>query len=62
MKNLPQVTPYLLENYLIISFDHKWIEVCNGIPKFTALIDDEGRLVLLGPLVKNYSQYKEDAK
>jgi len=52
LKNVDQVTPYLFENYLIISLDNKWIKVCNGIPKFTVLIDKTGHLVLLGPIVK----------
>ena len=51
MKSAPKVeiTPFVKEGNLIISIDHKWIEFCNGIPKFTVLIDRSRRLVLLGP-------------
>jgi len=68
--NIAQITPFLLDGHLIISFDQKWIEVCNGIPKFTVMIDNLGRLILLGPVVsldnksvwamKNYEEKPED--
>jgi len=49
---IAEIKPHLMDGHLIISFDQKWIEVCNGIPKFTVLINKTGHLVLLGPIVK----------
>lgn len=40
------VTPGLIDGHLIISLDQKWINVFGEIPKFTAIIDDKGRLIL----------------
>jgi len=71
LKKIGHVSPYLFENYLIISLDMKWIEICNGIPKFTVMIDNSDRLILLGPIIsldkeviekmKNYEEKPEDA-
>jgi hypothetical protein len=42
----------LFEDFLIISLDKNWIDVCEGgIPTFTAMIDEKGRLSLVGPVV-----------
>jgi hypothetical protein len=51
-KQICQVKPYLFEDFLIISLDKKWISVLGGkIPEFTAMIDEKGRLSLVGPVV-----------
>jgi len=47
LKNIVHVSPYLFENYLLISLDKKWIEVCNGIPKFVVFIGDDKKLHLV---------------
>ncbi len=54
-----QVKPFLLDDFLIISLDKKWIDVCDGIPTFTAIIDKEGRLNLLGPVVSKKKEIAE---
>jgi hypothetical protein len=55
-RQIATVKPYLMNNYLILSFDSKWIEVCNGIPTFTVVIDKDGRLGLIGPVVSKKSR------
>lgn len=42
-----QVIPYLWENHLLIFFDSKWVEVYNGIPKFSVFIDEDKKLHLV---------------
>lgn len=46
-ETIGQVIPYLIYDHLLISLDKKWIEVCNGIPKFTVFIDENKKLHLV---------------
>jgi len=41
------ITPHLFENYLIIAFDSKWIELFGKIPTFSVEIDSNKRLHLI---------------
>jgi len=41
------VSPYLFENYLILSFSKDWINLCNTIPEFEITIDQNKRLHLI---------------
>ena len=51
-KEITVVTPYLHENFLVMALDRQWVEVFWGtIPTFTVIIDEIGRLVLIGPIV-----------
>ncbi|MBI1829730.1 MAG: hypothetical protein HY222_00660 [Thaumarchaeota archaeon] len=50
-KHLATIFPFLMNDYLVISLDKQWIEVCKGIPKFTVMINEEGRLCILGPVI-----------
>jgi len=43
------VVPHFFDEYLLIALSKNWIQACNGLPKFQILIDDEGRLCLVGP-------------
>lgn len=63
-KQICQVKPYLFEDFLIISLDRQWIDVHGGeIPTFTAVIDEEGRLNLVGPKIHKFnSEKKEESK
>lgn len=58
-KQIAQVTPYMMDGHLIISFDEEWIQVFNGIPTFTALLDKDSRLCLLGPVISKKKEIKE---
>ena len=51
-KVLTTISPYIIESHLVIAFDKKWLDVCNGIPQFTVIIDRKNRLHLIGPVVK----------
>ena len=59
-KQICEVKPYLFEDFLIISLDKDWIDVCGGIvPTFNAIIDKEGRLNLVGPVVIKKKENEE---
>jgi len=41
-----------MEDHLILSLDKKWSQLFNGSLKFEAEIDEEGRFVIRGPVIK----------
>lgn len=45
-KQIAQVLPHLVEGYLIIALEQKWLEVFNEIPPFNVTIDENNRLNL----------------
>jgi len=53
MKELGTVQANLFENYLIVAFDKKWINVFGGLPVFRIIIDDKGRLCLQSQVIKS---------
>jgi len=50
------ITPYLFEGYLIISLDHKWINIFGKIPTFVVQLDDDGRLHLVSKEKINFGK------
>lgn len=47
MKKIQEnVRTLLFDQYLILGLSKKWTEVFNEIPKFDAMLDKHGRLVL----------------
>jgi len=48
---LCEVKPYYLDGFFILSLAKEWANLCGGVPQFTAVIDQKGRLSLLGPVV-----------
>ncbi len=59
---LAQITPHIFDGKLIFSLDGKWIEACQGIPQFTAVVDEEGKLVLVGPKICQENQNCKEKK
>lgn len=53
MKELGKVQSYLFDEYVIVSFDKKWINLFGGLPVFKIIIDDEGRICLQSQVVKS---------
>lgn len=45
------VKPLLWENFLLLPFDMKWIEVFGKIPEFEVVIEND-RLILLSQKIK----------
>ena len=41
IKQIAKVTPHLMENYLIIALDSKWIKVFDGFPSFDVSVENE---------------------
>ena len=53
MKKIATVEPYLFENFLVLALDRGWIHVLDAkIPIFKVIIDEQSRLVLVGPTIK----------
>ena len=62
-KEIAQISGYLLDGNIVISLDPKWLEVFGGIPRFTVMIDEDSRLVLIGPVIPNSKRnLKRDVK
>ena len=40
------VQTFLFDDYLILGLNKKWIEVFGEIPKFNAMLDKNGKLIL----------------
>lgn len=55
-KTIGAITPYLIDDHLIISLDKSWIQLFNKIPEFVAILDKEGRLILQGPVILTYKK------
>ena len=49
-KQIMQITPLILDGFLLISLDSKWIEVFNGVPSFDVVLDKDGKLHLISVL------------
>jgi len=47
MKKLTSVSPYVFENFLIISLDLEWLKLYKTIPTFEIFIDEEGKLHMI---------------
>lgn len=45
-QQIAQVSPFLMNDHLIISLDQEWIKVFGKIPIFVASIDKDGKLNL----------------
>jgi len=51
MKKICEVTPFLFNDHLVISFSKDWLQFFEKFPKFTAKIDNQSRLILVGPQI-----------
>ena len=51
MKELGQVSSYLFDDHIIVSFDKEWINLFGGLPVFRIIIDDEGKLCLQSQVI-----------
>ena len=49
---LLEIIPYFFEGHFILSLDQDWTNICGGVPRFTAVVDDKNRLVLIGPTIR----------
>jgi len=47
LKKLTSVSPYVFENFLIISLDLEWLKLFKKIPTFDVIIDHDGKLHLI---------------
>ena len=47
MKRLSDVTSYLFDDHIIISFEKEWITIFKRLPEFEVLIDNKKRLHLI---------------
>lgn len=45
-KKIAEVSPYLMDSHMLISFDANWIKLL-GMPVFDVLLNSEGKLVLI---------------
>ena len=44
MKKLTSVSPYVFENFLIISLELEWLKHFKNMPTFDVIIDNEKKL------------------
>jgi len=49
----------IFDEYLIVAFDKKWINVFGGLPVFRIIIDDKGRLCLQSQVVRSGAKLSE---
>ena len=51
MKKICDVTSTIFNDHIIISFEKDWLQIFDKLPKFSAIIDNKCRLVLIGPQI-----------
>lgn len=56
------ISPLLFKGKLVIVIDCRWLELFQEESKFTALINDDNRLILVGPKIADLDLEKERNK
>jgi len=51
LQRLGEVIPYLFEENFIIALEKKWVNQCKTPLKFSIILDNKGRLSLIGPKI-----------
>jgi len=46
-KKICEVTPYILEGRILLSFSASWITLLKCIPTFDVFLDEKGRIILI---------------
>ena len=59
MKKIIEITPYLFGDHLVIALSKDWIDIFHDIPKFKVCIDNNGQLIIEGPIIKDKIKYKK---
>lgn len=47
MKKLISITPYIFENFLLLSLNYDWLNQFGSIPKFDVFIDKNKKLCII---------------
>jgi len=58
-KHIAEITPYLFNDKLIIALSNQWLDYFKRIPRFKALLDEKGNLILFAPFVQEDDKFRE---
>jgi len=58
-KPFAEIIPYLFNDKLIIALSNQWLDYFKKIPRFKALLDEKGNLVLIASFDHENDKFQE---
>lgn len=47
MRKIGTVTPYMIDDYLVVSLSRNWVNIYQSIPTFDVFLDEKNRMHLV---------------